>query len=232
MAITVSQRARIRRFVIKSIWTFASFLFGIWFAALASQLAWFKDARGQASAVSAFLAWLMAQNWFVAVSCVILGLLFATWADRRFLLPRWWEGLRSFSIRDAACLMAGVYPAKFESSPRAIGIANELKGLIDSGHMPIVLESRAKRASVEAGVPAVIAAYERVYDPPYDVKNVSYDAVILKSDIEKFARGRGHSLPWPNIPPEDKPVPLLDGGTTTLGAIVKLGLGAQESAKE
>jgi hypothetical protein len=122
--------------------------------------------------------------------------------------------------------MAGIHPGRFDDSRRAIGIANDLKGLVDSGHMPKMLETRAQQPPTIGGVAGVAAAYASLNEPPYGPKDVDYSAVILRGEIEKFARGRKLPLPWPNEPPEDAPIPLLGGGTTTLARLQQAGLRA------
>jgi hypothetical protein len=102
--------------------------------------------------------------------------------------------------------MAGVDPKKFASSQSAIGIANELKGYVDSGHLPTFLEfENKKHVTAET-------AYE--YSPPYDKKQVTYDAVIPKSQVENVARARGFSLPWA-IPPKKSVAKMLSEAPKT-----------------
>jgi hypothetical protein len=106
-----------------------------------------------------------------------------TWRCRRN--EEWWVGVQSFSIRGFSCLATQVPERDFESSPRAIAIANEIRGIVNSGHMPLMLEDAPWR---QVGSPP---------GPPYDRKNVTVDAVLSKKKLESLAQARGWPLPWP-----------------------------------
>lgn len=140
--------------------------------------------------------------WFVALFLVAFGIALGVWIDSltRSLdrwrdRKRWWNKIHAFSIQDAGCLLAGVEPEKFAGSQSAKAIANEIRGYVESGHMPTFLELQS---------PKLISDPLTAYLPPYEKKSVDLATTIPKRSLEDLARGRGWDLPWP-IPPKVDP---------------------------
>jgi hypothetical protein len=181
----------------------AGLVIGTWIVALLTQLNWFANPKHQVSEVTHFFAWLMAQWWFLLLSGLALGFAAGAWLDAYFVRRSgklWWRSVQAFSIRDAGCLLAGVKLKEFEKSERAISVANELRGYVNSGHVPLFLEMDFERLPPDFSDP------KARYEPPFEKKNVGYDAVISKQFIERIAWARNWELPWP-IPkpdPEDR----------------------------
>lgn len=172
---------------------------GTWFVALLTQLKLFDNPQGQLREVAHFFAWLMGQSWFVLISGMAAGFAAGVWLDAYFVRRTgklWWLHMQCFSIRDAACLLAGVKRGDFEKSDRAIAIGNELRGYVNSGHAPLFLEIEFEKPPPDFSDP------KTRYEPPYDKKNVDFDAVIAKRFIENIAWARKWSLPWPVPKPE------------------------------
>lgn len=133
---------------------------------------------------------------------VIVCLAFGAWLDTavrawdsRRERQNWWHKVQAFTIRDAACLLANIKRSEFEKSDRAAAIANELRGYVNSGHMPTFLEFEFEKPTPDFSDPKLR------FEPPYDKKDVGFDAMISKTTVESIARGRKWSLPWP-IPPK------------------------------
>lgn len=195
----------------------AALVIGTWFIALLTQLKLFENPRGQVSEVTQFFAWLMRESWFQWLSFFAAGFGAGVWLDAyiaRRTARRWWENVQGFSIRDAACLMADIKRGDFEKSDRANAIANELRGYVNSGQVPTFLEFEFEKPVPDFSDP------KARYEPPYDKKNVGFDAVISKKIVEGMARGRNLSLPWP-IPPKEenphRPFPRPSRQTNALG---------------
>ena len=131
---------------------------------------------------------------FLIPALLLVGAALGMWVDlilRRFDARKWYLRHMSFSIRQFACLVADVPSSKFEHAPAAIAVADEIRGYVDSGHMPTFFEQKSFSA-------LRLAAEGKDYPGhPYALKTVSVDAVILKSELEKLARARDWPLPWP-----------------------------------
>ena len=152
---------------------------------------WLDNPTAKTAAVTGFLGALVASPWFHWISGIVIGFAAGAWLDAYLIrrsAVRWWEKIQAFSIRDAACLLAGVEPQKFDGSQQAKAIAHEIKGYVDSGHMPTFLELQNPRMLND---PALN------YAPPYDKKAVDFSATVPKRSLEDLARGRGWDLPWP-----------------------------------
>jgi hypothetical protein len=177
-----------------------SLVAGTWLVALLTQLKFFDNPKHQLIEVAHFFAWLMAQGWFLLLSGLVVGFGAGVWLDA-YLVRRtgkiWWQQVQAFTIRDAACFLAGVKRAEFERSDRAVAIANEMRGYINSGHVPLFLEIEFDKPLPDLADP------KARYEPPYDKKSVGYDAVIPKRFIENLARARQWPIPWPLPPVEE-----------------------------
>jgi hypothetical protein len=122
------------------------------------------------------------------------------WLDAyvaRRTASRWWDKVQAFTISDAACLLSDVKRSDFQKSDRAVAIANELRGFINSGQVPLFLEMEYEKALPDFSDP------NARYEPPYGKKDVGFDAVIARTVVEGIARGKKWPLPWP-IPPKDE----------------------------
>jgi hypothetical protein len=214
---------------------------GTWIIALLTQFKWFENPRHQVSEVAHFFAWLTVQGWFLLLTGLVLGFGAGAWLDA-YLVRRtgklWWHHIQAFTIRDSACLLAAIKRSEFEKSDRALAIANELRGYVNSGHVPLFLEMEFEKPFPDLSDP------KARYEPPYDKKDVSFDAVIPKRCVEYMARGRSWPLPWSLPPVEEgdtfprplrrpKPVPHSSVPTVlSLGkAMGMFAAGAEESNK-
>jgi hypothetical protein len=144
--------------------------------------------------------------WMIAAFLVMVGIFAGLWIDsalrafdKRRAAKRWWEGLEAFSLTNCASLIEGIHPSEFDKSVRAKAVADDFRGLINSGHMPLHTEEPAPHNG-----PALTAPYAA---PRYALKAVGYDAVIARKTLESLSRTRGYELPWP-IPPR-KELPAL-----------------------
>ncbi|WP_157123840.1 hypothetical protein [Allosphingosinicella indica] len=105
----------------------------------------------------------------------------------------WWHGIQSFSIKRAACLVAGISEDAFHGSVRANAVADEIVHLVNEGHMPLAFEEKPLALNVR--LPG---------DPPtYPRKNVALNAAISKRTLDKIAHGRGWTLPWSVVESEE-----------------------------
>jgi hypothetical protein len=177
-----------------------SLIAGTWLVALLTQLKFFDDPKHQVAEVAHFFAWLMAQSWFVLLTGLVGGFAVGVWLDA-YMVRRtgklWWHHMQGFTIQDAGCLLAGVKRSEFEKSDRAKAIAHELRGYVNSGHVPLFLEIEFEKPFPDLSDP------KARYEPPYDKKNVGLDAVVSKRFVENMARARNWDLPWPLPPAED-----------------------------
>jgi hypothetical protein len=109
---------------------------------------------------------------------------------------KWWVGIQRLSVRRAACALADNLPEhRFEQSPRAKILAEELLSLINHGHMPLADER------YEIG--AALKAFNDPVHGPYGKKDRTFNALISIKTLNSFARGRDLKLPWPIPPKED-----------------------------
>ena len=171
-----------------------------WFIQVATDKGWYANAgHDWDQLVTPLLAFLT--SWpLLAIAIlsggVMIGLRLDAYLANR-MARRWWENVQAFSIKDAACLLAGIKRSDFEKSDRACALANELRGYVNSGHVPLFLEIEFERAPRDWSDP------NTRYEPPYDKKNVGFDAVISKRFVQDIARARKWQLPWPIPPKED-----------------------------
>lgn len=172
------------------------------------------------------VAELVSSPSFLITFLVLAGIAIGVWLDtavraldRRRSQKLWWSGLRSFTIKSFSCIVAGVHESEFENSLRAKAVATEIRGYVNSGHMPLMLEMRRNPG-----------AFEAVPSAPYAAKDVSVDAVVLKSDLEGLARARDWELPWPIPPKRTTPEPLANA--PVLAALVEAGRSAQDGKYE
>lgn len=183
---------------------------GTWLIALLTQLKLFDNPQGQLGAVKTFFEALTTETWFLLLTGGAVGLAAGVFVDSllaRRAARRWWDKLFAFSIRDGASLLAGIDPIRFEGNQRALGIANELKGYVDSGFVPLFLELSPNQNALSP---------LKAHGPQYDKKQVDYGAVIPKGQIEDLARARGWPLPWP-VPQKVDAAPVVPRLTGTLG---------------
>jgi len=109
---------------------------------------------------------------------------------------KWWDGVQRLTVRRAACALADNLPeGKFEESPRAKALAEEILSLINHGHMPL--------ADERTEIGSVVRAATSTDMGPYGKKDRTYNALISVKTLNNFARGRGLKLPWPASPKED-----------------------------
>jgi hypothetical protein len=178
----------------------AGLIAGTWLVALLTQLNWFNDPKHQVREVAQYFGWLTSQGWFLVLSGLAVGFALGVWMDA-YLVRRnskiWWQHLQAFSIKDAACLLSGIKRSEFEKSDRANALANELRGYVNSGHVPLFLEIEFERAPRDWSDPSTR------YEPPYDKKDVGFDAVISKRFIQDIAIARKWPLPW-SVPPNER----------------------------
>ncbi len=162
----------------------------------------------QRRGVSKVTSFLVSDDAF-HLALVAFGVGIAAYADlvfkklelRRGSKP-WWAGLHSFTVKDFSCLVAETHPDNFEASARAKAIAGEIKGYINSGHMPLMLESRVQ--------PLRLQDYG---GPQYACKQVGDDAQVLRSDLERLAIARKWKLPWePQERKSPRMIPIRGGG--------------------
>ena len=178
---------------------------GQFFIQVAQDKGWYKDAGKTWDAVvlNVFQAMTTPTIFYVAavMICVATGMWIDTALsnfDARRARKEWFLRHKSFSIMQFSCLAAGITQSDFDKSSSARGFADEIKGYVDSGEMPIFLERKVD-------TPFSAASRGEVYNgPPYAPKNVSFDAVIGKEQLEKLARTRKWFLPWDLPPPEPK----------------------------
>ena len=137
--------------------------------------------------------------WFLALFLLALGVALGIWIDsltrsldRWRAGKRWWDGLHTFTVKSFSCLVADVPEAEFEISPRAKAVAAEILSYVNSGHMPVAMETKHRISS---------GRLQDLYAPPYAVKNLGPEATIFKKELEGLARARKWDLPWP-IPPK------------------------------
>lgn len=106
------------------------------------------------------------------------------WRDRK-----WWAGLQRISVRKAGCIVANVPPSAYSSSERAQAVADVLRSLVNSGHIPL------------AGEHTSLGGITRMWKDPgvgiYGRKSVDDDAMISVATLETIARDRDWKLPWP-----------------------------------
>lgn len=120
------------------------------------------------------------------------------WRTKHKNKKLWWGGLQSFTIRDFASVVAGVPPQSFDESDRAKAVAAEIRGYVNSGHMPLMLEAREPNLRLQD-----------YGGPKYVTKNVADNATVLRSDLEKLAIARKWKLPWePQLRKTPVPVPV------------------------
>jgi hypothetical protein len=109
---------------------------------------------------------------------------------------KWWVGVQRLTVRRAACALADNLPEeKFEVSPRAKALAEEILSLINHGHMPL--------ADERTEIGSIVRAATSTDMGPYGKKDRTYNALISVRTLNSFARGRGLKLPWPVSPKED-----------------------------
>lgn len=109
----------------------------------------------------------------------------------------WWAGVQRVTIRRAACALADNLPEeRFDQSPRAKALAEELLSLVNHGHMPLADE----RINIGA---AIRASTDQLHGP-FGKKDRTCNAFISVKTLNDFARGRRLKLPWPVPPKENK----------------------------
>lgn len=109
---------------------------------------------------------------------------------------KWWVGVQRSTVQRAACALADNLPEeKFEESPRAKALAEEILFLINHGHMPLA-DERAENGSM-------FRAATSTNMGPYGKKDRTYNALISVTTLNDFARRRFLKLPWPASSKED-----------------------------
>lgn len=155
------------------------------------------DAAAPKTGASPMLEYIT-QPWILTVSLIAIGVAAGVWIDTglrsidaRRANNRWWDGMKSFSIERAACLMAGIMPKNYAGNERAKGIADELIGLVRAGQIPTNMEPSIY--TEEALDNADFAPNEPLYKSK---PSAGLDTVIARKQIESFSKSRGYSLPW------------------------------------
>jgi hypothetical protein len=238
-------RSGVRKWATRGFLTLAGAIlltvFGQFFVQVATDKGWYAHAGETWDRFVTPLFHFATSAPVLAFALLFGGVVVGLWLDA-YLVRRtaklWWHHVHAFTIRDSACLLANIKRSEFEKSDRAVAIANELRGYVNSGQVPLFLEIEFERPPPDFADPKVR------YEPPYERKDIGFDAVISKRTIEGMARGRKWPLPWslPAVEEGDtfprplrrpKPAPTLpplSDATTGLGRLLGMyATGAKES---
>jgi hypothetical protein len=107
----------------------------------------------------------------------------------------WWSGKERFTITEAASVLCGISPSRYERSERAKALARDILGGVQGGHIRV-----AGEAYTVQNIGLVIGSHPSRYPKKPEA---TYETLVGKNALEGLAKNRNLKLPWKMANPTD-----------------------------